>query len=146
MIKFWSIIMLAFCFIACSKEPARPPYQEPPHTKKVVFHLYQAADYSSPVYDSTYAEVKLSIYKEALTDTSKILAWDTVLLRQRLRLFPLPAQPLVIVKSIPNVYEQVQRIRIYTTTKYDNKGANQFGAHIIPFTSGVDSMQVNVTM
>jgi hypothetical protein len=146
MTKFGCIATLAICLFSCSKEDTQPPYQEPPHTKKVTFKVYQAADYSSQVYDSTYAEVILGIYKISLTDTGRTAAWDTVLKRQRLRLFPLSAQPLVITKSIANVYEQQQRVRIYTITKYDNQGTNQVGGSNMPFTAGTDTMQVNVML
>lgn len=146
MIKICSITLFVFCLFSCSKKQISAPYPEPAHTKKASFSIYQAADYSSTVYDSTYAEVTLGIYKQSTTDTSTTTLWDTVLVRQRLRTFPLPAQPLVIVKTIPNVYDSKQRVRTYTIVKYDNRGTNQVGGSNIPFTTGVDSLQVNVTL
>lgn len=146
MTKLLAIVILVYCLWSCTKTPPSSTNTEPARTKKFTLQLYQMKDYTAPNYDSTYAEVEIGAYKQSVTSTSRTYLWDTILPRQRLQFYPTATQPLVIIKSVPNIYDSKERVRVYTIIKYDSQGLHQSGGGVTPFATGADSLFVNMPL
>ncbi|MEJ8844983.1 hypothetical protein WG954_21490 [Lacibacter sp. H375] len=98
---------------ACSKIT---PVKEIAVSKTVEFSVYQAVDYSAPVYNGVEAEVRLTLGKQT-SNGSEVILWDTVIPYQSLRAYPAIQTPLRINKQF-DILQNSEQLRFGKVIRY----------------------------
>ncbi|QNA43386.1 hypothetical protein [Lacibacter sediminis] len=99
--------------IACKKPT---PAKAVSVLQTVEFKVFQAADYSAPVYNGVEAEVRLAVSKQ-LSNNSQMVLWDTLIPYQLLRAYPLMQTPLFISKKFEIVRDS-EKLRFGKVIRY----------------------------
>jgi hypothetical protein len=92
------------------------PVKENPVVKTVEFTVYQAADYSGPVYNGVQAEVRLTISKQ-FANNSHVILWDTLMPYQNLQAYPSTQTPLRITKQF-SILQNTEQLRFGKVIRY----------------------------
>jgi hypothetical protein len=143
-ISMFTIFLLA----ACSKNVDKPALSaEEPITKTIEFNFTAATDYSKTSYDSTTAEVKLSVYKSLYEPYREQVLWDTLITRKQLKEYMKLPTPLIVSKTF-RIVESKEKIGAgysisYVTPPFNTPTWSAFGG-FAEFGKAVFKVTVNI--
>jgi len=88
--------------------------------KSVSFNLYKGNDYASAIYDSTEAEIEITV--EKVNGKNRSPVWDTTLGPQLLKKYPSPEKALAKTIIVPAVLEGKEHLEVRYVITYNSKG------------------------
>ena len=97
-----------------------PVVAVPVVSKTVQFQVGRARDYSLPVYQDWKASVVLTISRERFSDGKSTIVWDTTFAFSPLQDFPAMTSPFVIQKTVEDVDESKEAVRVSRVISFVN--------------------------
>ena len=88
--------------------------------KNISFNLYKAANYASKAYDSTAAQIEITV--EKVSGKNRVQAWDTTFGPCLLKKFPSIEKALSQTIIVPGVLEKKEHLEIRYVITYNSKG------------------------
>lgn len=116
-IFFLAVLLLAVA--SCSKDN-ETTVPETPTSKSVRFRIFQAQDYSAPRFDGVQAELRISLARENKRTGATTVAWDTTFTMRSLRNFPATTTPLELTRTVSNIFESREVLRVSRSIRYLN--------------------------
>jgi hypothetical protein len=118
--SLWLVVVLLVLGLAGYKA-TKEALKERPVEKSVSFTIYKGFDYTSHVYDCTFAQIHISV--EKVRGNKRTTVWDTTFDAKLLKQYPSIGKALTENITIPQIVDKKEHLDINYIITYNSKGS-----------------------
>ena len=137
-------ILAAFVLASCTKNPTTETLIDEPVTKKVVYQISAAKDYTAPIYNNMQTDLKLTVGVASTKTGDYTKLWDTTI-AGHLRSFPQSNEQIEIEKTFQLV-ESTEQLQVSYYIRYDDNGQLEQVASFKPVAKGTMLFQERISL
>jgi len=117
----WLSVAVVVLVAAMHKEVSEITNPAKPVEKSISFAVYKGSNYASDVYNSTSAQVHITI--EKVSAKSRTTVWEKTFDAQSLKQYPSLQNAMSQTVKVPNVFDSKEHLEVTYTLTYNSKGS-----------------------
>lgn len=115
-----------------------------PVDKNISFAVFKGSNYTSAIYNSTYARVHITV--EKVNGKCRTKVWEKTLDAKQLSQYPSAQNALTQKVTVTNVFDKKEHLEVTYTLTYDSKGSElqMQGDTIVPNGASIGYLNISI--